>query len=150
VKPEVCRVERDALFECEAPGIGICLALCRQEQETQVDRAYDSETGLVNFSRLVVDGGPAPACPALDQPCEGLCFSVFGYDTDALSVALGSGDLTFSDAGPSDPSEVRSCIEDALLGCFLPGGGGDAGAPGPGRRRVRSIEDVLEDCAGIP
>lgn len=148
VKPEVCRAERDALYECEAPGIGICLDLCREQQELQLARAYDSETGLVSYAQLVTDAGVVPACPALDQPCEALCFSVFGFESEALTSALEGGEANWPDAGASDPEEVRACLEEALLGCFVPSGA-ETETPAPKRRRVRSIEDVIVDCTGF-
>jgi len=148
VKPDVCQTQRDALYECEAPGIGTCLALCRVQQAEQLDRALDGKTGLVDFSRLAIDAGGAPLCPALDQLCEPLCFSVLGFSSESLEVALLDDEAYGPDAGPRDPSEIQPCIEDALLACFLPETG-DAGAMDARESKVESIGDVITRCTGF-
>jgi hypothetical protein len=148
VQPGVCQAERDALYECEAPGIGTCLALCRVQQTEQLDRALEGETGLVDFARLALDAGAAPLCPALDQPCESLCFSLLGFSSESLDVALVDSEAYATDAGPRDPAEIRRCIEQALQACFLPATR-DAGAKGSSEAEVESIGDVIARCTGF-
>jgi hypothetical protein len=176
VDPAVCQAERDALYECEAPGIGTCLSMCRITQAEQLESTYDSATGLVDFQKLATDAGVDDACPAIDQPCEALCFSVLGFSSEALSIALDDPRVGQGDAGGFNPEATQRCIEGALLSCIFgeavpPGVGeipGDAGGGPPDAnngdqvpntesdsdgpqegRRVQTISDVLAECANF-
>jgi hypothetical protein len=150
VKPEVCQRERDAMYECEAPGIGTCLNLCRTIQQQQLDRTLDSKTGLVDFSLLAVDAGARPPCPAFDQPCEALCFSLVGFSSQSLSNALADSHQVYApDAGPKSQSEIRDCIQSELLACYGPVASvADAGGSTRSPSGVESIGDVIMRCTG--
>jgi hypothetical protein len=77
-------------------------------------------------------------CPALDEPCETICWTLFVFTSEELEKSLTSGD---QDATRGDGvMGVGECVQHALSGCFAEQE--DAGA---GRTR-RSISDVIEDC----
>lgn len=123
VRPETCQGQRDRLFECEAPGIGLCLDACRAIQAQQLSAGID-ETNPEPASDDV-------ACPTLNVPCESVCFNFVtagvldDLDLDAFT-ALGPG----GDAGSPTPSadetssnamedsDAAQCIFQAVAACF--------------------------------
>lgn len=111
VRPDVCASERDALFECVSPGIGQCLTLCRTAQGEQLANATLTTTGQVVFDPPEESAGAAASCPSITQPCEELCWSMFGLQSDGLE-SLGLG----SEAGGL--SGTFECLQTTLLGCF--------------------------------
>jgi hypothetical protein len=138
VLPEVCRSERDTLFECVAPGMETCLDVCRSAQQDQLAQVKDSATGLYDFRSLRGDAGAGPPCPVLDQPCENICWSLFAFS----SVGLEQQGVEQPDAATqSQLVEANQCFQALALMCLLgeqlPGGGdiggdADAGAGVPG------------------
>ncbi len=157
-----CQFERDALFECEAPGIGQCLAACRVAQEAQLSQIEIEGGELVDFGLLGAASPPGAACPALDRPCEELCWSVFGLQLGNLPSS-GFGSLAAgapSGEEAADAGGVLECLQQSLLGCFsapegslLGDAGAAAGAVDAGAARsvadvgVETFEDVLARCA---
>lgn len=153
VQPEVCQSERDALFECRAPGIEQCLNICRVTQQGQLQRVAVEDTELFDFRQLTVDAGLGVSCPALDQPCEGICWSVFGLQGAGLQAA-GVATVAGED---SDLSEALSCLQTSLLGCFAPSTGtaansaeqADAGVSALRGRPPETIAQTLARCGGV-
>lgn len=135
-----CQLERDALFECTAPGIGVCLQLCRQTQRSQLDQVIDPNTGRLRPL------GDEHTCPLLDQPCEDICWTVFSFTSAGLAAAGVVPDLPdppTSDAGVDSSSGSLSCLQAVLLGCFLPMPGDVQTAPS-----ASSEADTVESSAG--
>lgn len=94
VEKDACRVERDALFECEAPGFGECLELCRGYQAILTEGAVGE----------YMAGAPSDDCPLLTQPCETVCWTAFLFTSDDLErlrlpPAPGRGESTSAEAG---------------------------------------------------
>lgn len=150
VQDGACQTERDALFECEAPGISACLSLCRSTQQAQLDEIVAASMGTA--SSEPIDAGVTPSCPRLDQSCESICWTLFSFSSEALSAA--GGDPTDEGDGEGRAAEftnsTQQCVSAALLGCFAdgplpdlePGAAIDAGAAdSPG-----AIADVIADC----
>jgi hypothetical protein len=112
VQPEVCRAERDGLFECEAPGIQNCLGICRSRQGEWLARFADAGAPAdpqVLPPRVIDLNAPGPLCSALAQPCESACWSLF-------SVAqLQAG------AGLGEVGAAAECAQAAVLQCLEPG-----------------------------
>jgi hypothetical protein len=135
----VCARERDALFECEAPGIAQCLGLCRATQARQLDLVAPGETSPVDFG-LLRDAGAEPSCPALDRPCEDLCWSVFGLRSAGLEAI---GIVT----GASDLDDALACLQRSLLGCLGAPGVPDAGLTS-NSEPPESIGDAIARCGG--
>jgi hypothetical protein len=159
VKDGVCQAERDALFECEAPGISACLSLCRQTQEEQLANVVEptAHSGMpVQAPRL--DGGTDNACPVLDQPCEELCWTVFAFSSAGLLAAGVEPTPSRQGQEQTPPNDTESagisteCLEQALLGCYvdLPAApeqsNADDGASGAA---APSIGSVLDDCSEL-
>jgi hypothetical protein len=153
VSPTTCEAERDALFECEAPGIGVCLSFCRTTQQRQLGAIVDSDTGLVDFSRLSEsDAGVGADCPALDQPCDQLCWSVFSFTSLGLAAAgVGVEDTAVGapavDAGLAGATALE-CVQLSLLGCLAEATDNPVEADAGARARRRSIGDVITQCTG--
>jgi hypothetical protein len=151
VRPDVCSAERDALFECESPGIGQCLTLCRTAQQQQVEQVALGQTGLLDFRRLTADAGSQPSCPALDRPCEESCWSVFGLQSAGLAEL---GLVPEAD----DLEGALSCLQATLIGCFGDALGealgpiADAGPPNPFGPPTgppgESISSAIARCGG--
>lgn len=114
VEPGVCQQERDALFECQAPGVGECLQVCRATQDDQIRRVQLSDSNLLDFGLLAVDAGPKESCPALDRPCEDICWSVFSLEFDGLAAA----GVPSEGSSESERSSSLRCLQDTLLACL--------------------------------
>jgi hypothetical protein len=143
VDPEVCRAERDSLYECLAPGFGVCLDLCRTEQARQLERVPVSSIGRLDFSVLSEDAGARAGCPVLDQPCEDVCWTVFAFTSGGLEAQGVTPAASDADQGVG-----ASCLEAVGLGCFLPAepsAGSDAGEAG----EKPSMRPALDDCASL-
>jgi hypothetical protein len=141
-----CQAERDALFECEAPGIGTCLALCRSTQEEQLESVVEPMTGPMPTPDAMPDAGK-PGCPLIDEPCESLCWTMFSFTSEGLSAAGITPDEVPASGGEN---LAAVCLQSVFLGCFgdlLPPGFmlPDAGLP-KGRRS--DLDEVLEECLG--
>lgn len=146
IRDEACQAERDALFECEAPGIGTCLSLCRDIQEDQLQSIVEPMARPMERPVAMQDAG-AEQCPLIDQPCESLCWTMFSFTSEGLSRAgIGPNEVPSSDG----ENIAAECLQSVFLGCFadllppdlmLP----DTGAPlGPDA----DIGDVLDACLG--
>lgn len=106
VEKQACRAQRDTLFECEAPGFGECLGLCRGYQTLLTQGAVGQDVQIV----------PADDCPLLTQPCETICWTAFVFNSDELGrLRLPTSGLP----GPSLGGAPTAPID----------GGADAGAP---------------------
>ncbi len=118
VDKEACRSERDALFECEAPGFGQCLALCRGYQTVLTEGAVGDDPAIA----------PAEGCPLLVQPCETICWTAFVFTSDDLGRLLlpTSGPDVGNTSPPPEPvdaggdagAEVRDPIAELFAPCF--------------------------------
>ncbi len=117
-----CQQERDALFECEAPGIGICLNTCRAAQQEQFGDALQSPA-----SRSVTEPSDAGGamCPNLMQPCEDLCWLLQAYGGAFAFI----GQLPSAEGGVGDASGKQSLGFPDILECFSSADFADAGAP---------------------
>jgi hypothetical protein len=116
VEKTACREERDVLFECEAPGFGECLDLCRGYQ-------------VILTQGAAGDGLGVPAsddCVLLTQPCESVCWTAFAFTSDDLErlrlpPAGGAGETNDTDSGaPLDAGPVtpRDPLRDLFAPCF--------------------------------
>lgn len=118
VDKEACRSERDALFECEAPGFGECLALCRGYQTILTEGALGDDLAIA----------PAEGCPLLVQPCETICWTAFVFTSDDLArlrlpTPEPEGASPSETSGPADAGgdagvEVRDPIAELFAPCF--------------------------------
>lgn len=158
----VCRDERDALFECEAPGIGSCLALCRQEQERQIDEIVDAPVSAPTTDPS--DAGADAVCPRLDESCEAICWTLFSFNSEGLAqagVEVESEGPAASDASAGSDDElvpgIADCVQEALLGCFASAVGIEAEGPEgenssddeslASQTEPATISEVLSDCS---
>lgn len=99
-----CREERDLLFDCEAPGIGECLSLCRGFQESQLSSFEENQVA-----------GAEGECVVLDVSCESLCWNLLGLSADP--AAAFAADASAGDSqGVAD--ESVACIAEQLTGCL--------------------------------
>ncbi len=156
----ICEAERDALFECEAPGIGACLSFCRQTQAEQLDNVSDSAPGLMPSEKSPDDDSPQE-CPIIDQPCEQLCWTVFSFTSQGLVAAgLPSQENGDTEAGDTEAGSAALCLQTVLLGCFGAGPTPSPDTPADGSlddepsetdqrddEAPPSIQDILEQCA---
>jgi hypothetical protein len=124
-----CQSERDALFECEAPGIGACLVTCRNIQANQQAQA---------------DGSAEPssaetmnACPALDVPCESACWNL-----TLLAGPESAPNFSGTDAGAITPQrgDPLNCILEGLAGCL-------SSTTPPRPLPSTSIGELIETCS---
>lgn len=152
VEPGVCEAERDALFDCQAPGVGQCLEVCRATQKDQIQRASLGDSNLLNFDLLAEDAGMGAGCPALDRPCEDICWSVFSLQFDGLAAA----GIATEESGAEELEGNLQCLQNTLLACLAISPAGppspDAGisAPTPGTELPRpgeSITSAVARCA---
>lgn len=144
----VCQAERDELFECEAPGIGTCLGLCRVTQEQQLERRVVSTPGLSRTNGAGPDAG-AGSCPLLDQPCEDLCWFLFTYASSSLGAGDANDVLPGSSAGDASVGPAE-CLSEILLACYaeaLPAASASPDAPSGAAAEVRTITEALEECS---
>lgn len=113
VEKSACRSERDALFECEAPGFGQCLGLCRGYQEILTQ-------GALGFPGSVA----APeGCLLLTQPCETVCWTAFQFTSDELArlrLPPGSQPPGLADAITSGEATGDGGLDRALDGGIAP------------------------------
>ncbi len=163
VKDHACRKQRDALFECEAPGIGACLQLCRVTQEEQIKNIAETPVDMPMADEA--DAG-APSCPSLDDSCEAICWTLFSFNSAGLAnagVTVEDDDRQAPEPGEEfDPDsdavpDIAECVQMALVGCFAqfgglapdvePPGTGDAQADADESSEPFSIEQVLERCS---
>jgi hypothetical protein len=114
-----CQQERDALFECEAPGIGACLDTCRVAQQGQFGDIVEPSA---SFERMSLPDAGVPMCPSLVQPCEDLCWLVMQYA--GVSAAFPGG-VSSVDAGAWQDPLLQS-----VLGCYPTSSLTDSGADG--------------------
>lgn len=131
VEKTACRSERDALFECEAPGFGECLGLCRGYQTLLTQGAVATESG----DEPVL--GASDECPLLTEPCETVCWTAFAFTSDELERlrlpntepigSLPASEGGAFDGGPFDggPPGYRppDAIAELLSQCVTPGAG---------------------------
>lgn len=124
VRPETCQGQRDRLFECEAPGIGLCLDACRAIQGQQLSAGVD-ETNPEPASDDIV-------CPTLNVPCESVCFNFItaGVLDDLDLAGFVAPNPNNDDAGSPSPSmddmnsdavnesDAAQCIFEAVAACF--------------------------------
>ncbi len=146
VDHDTCQKERDALFECEAPGIGGCLSFCRSTQEAQLASIVDTKPGMVDSAEMpTMDAGLA-ACPLLNQPCEQLCWTLFGFTSEGLRAA-GVPAGNENQAGGAGSAAV--CLQTVFLGCFAGAGGTapDGGsAPASESGAAPDVQELLQMC----
>lgn len=122
VEKTACREERDALFECEAPGFGECLDLCRGYQVVLTQGAGGDGLGV-----------PASDdCVLLTQPCESVCWTAFAFTSDDLER------LRLPPVGPSSEMGGMQTSEAQR----------DAGVE-PGTPRDPLME-LFAPCFGVP
>lgn len=119
VDKNACRPERDTLFECEAPGFGECLDLCRGYQTLVTQGALGEDLTIV----------PSDDCPLLTQPCETICWTAFLFTSDELErlrlpTAGGPGESTEEtpiapvDGGFDAGAAPRDPIAELFEPCF--------------------------------
>lgn len=129
VRAGVCQSDRDALFECEAPGIGLCLAACRNAQTELLGSTTESDVVLQNpdgVARQQSDGGVVN-CPTLDDPCEAQCWSLFAFTSAGLAAAgVNPESSSVSELPPGASAAIAECAQQALLSCYPVA---DAGEP---------------------
>lgn len=129
VRAGVCQGDRDALFECEAPGIGLCLTACRDAQSELLGSTTESDVVLQNadgVAREQPDGGVVN-CPTLDDPCEAQCWSLFAFTSAGLAAAGVNPEApSASDLPAGATAAIAECAQEALLSCYPVA---DAGAP---------------------
>jgi hypothetical protein len=118
VRGQTCQTERDSLFECEAPGIGVCLTACRQAQQELLSTTEPSRVDLFRSPNTVQfpDGGVMD-CPVLDAPCEAQCWTLLLFASSALE-------------GVGTPSAALfECAQEALLSCYPAAPAADSSRP---------------------
>ncbi|HEX2734766.1 MAG TPA: hypothetical protein VHM70_24340 [Polyangiaceae bacterium] len=165
VQSGACQLQRDAMLECELPGMSICLSLCRVAQERLLQRVIASEAmGGTNFAvTLPSDSANSDLCPSLDDSCESQCWSLIGMSAGLAQIA----DAPVADAGAAaggknEGSSASSllCIESALLACFeqAPDMQSDAGVQDAGiegvdagalAARPPTVNSLLAQCGGL-
>lgn len=112
VQDDVCLEQRDALFECESPGIiTSCLTPCRTLQD------------LVPPQEIEQTADAGAACPLLTDSCESWCWSLLQFSNEQLE-ALGidgadfSLDPTLSPVRPSNGADAGGAAsDDPLAAC---------------------------------
>lgn len=122
VVKQACRAERDSLFECEAPGFGECLGICRGYQTLVTQGAVGQDVQIVS----------SDDCPLLTQPCETICWAAFLFTSDDLErLRLPT---------PGDPSSPAGEMSMAPVD-----GGAEAGAS-PNLVAPDPIAELFEPC----
>lgn len=120
VRAGTCQGDRDALFECEAPGIGLCLAACRDAQTELLGSTTESVV-LQNpdgVAREQPDGGVVN-CPTLDDPCESQCWSLFAFTSAGLAAAGVNPEASSASELPAGATAaIAECAQQALLSCY--------------------------------
>jgi hypothetical protein len=126
VDKDACRNERDTLFECEAPGFGECLGLCRGYQTLVTQGAVGEDLTIV----------PSDDCPLLTQPCETICWTAFVFTSDDLerlrlptmdgrSESIGETFMAPVDGGTDAGGAPRDPIAALFEPCFQLSGLGE-------------------------
>lgn len=117
VDKAACRAERDALFECEAPGFGECLGICRGYQTLVTQGALGEDVQIV----------PSDECPLLTQPCETICWTAFLFTSDDLERlrlptldAPGAPSSTSREPAPDGGTDAGGAPTDPISELFEP------------------------------
>lgn len=132
VRNGACQRERDALFECEAPGIAACLVACRNLQAAQLDAQEDLADAV---PETTTDAG----CPNIDVSCESVCWTLQGAQAlDGFDGSLVDASASASTLAPTG-ADAMSCVIDGVAPCF--GAASSLAAPS-----TVSIEDLVRSC----
>jgi hypothetical protein len=118
-----CRSKRDEMFECEAPGIGQCLSLCRLAQDTPG----------INLPRR---------CTLLTESCEDICFVLLQFQGNPALRNVLPGVTPNADAGVFLPAANSSATGEAPINLLPPLAG--TGSP------AMLFGKVFPSCATSP